>query len=87
MDSAKGQTETAPIARLNKANILFVRESQDYQTRGLGGYTEYKCLGEKGMVATKPSNMTYEKAAVVSIGGLEALHNTKKIQGVINEEG
>lgn len=37
MYSVRGQTETVSFACLNKANILFVRESQDGQTRGLGG--------------------------------------------------
>ncbi len=37
MCSVRGQTETVSFACLNKANIIFVRESQDGQTRGLGG--------------------------------------------------
>ncbi len=37
MYSVRGQTETVSFACLSKANILFVRESQDGQTRGLGG--------------------------------------------------
>ena len=46
---------------------------------GLGAYAEYTCRPEKGALALKPKNISFEEAATVPYGALTALYFLREV--------
>jgi NADPH:quinone reductase-like Zn-dependent oxidoreductase len=75
-----GNSFAGEIEAIGK-DVMHFREGEPvfgYTGEKMGGYAEYLCMPENGLIAVKPSNMTFEEASVVPYGTTMALNLLKK---------
>lgn len=62
------------VKRLKAGDAVF-----GYRGSSFGAYAEYLCMSENGLVTHKPSNMSFEEAALIPYGALTAISHFKKV--------
>jgi NADPH:quinone reductase-like Zn-dependent oxidoreductase len=75
-----GQDVAGIVETIGKDVRKFKEGDQIFGSTGfkMGAYAEYICLSDDSDLAIKPNNMTFEEAAALPLGGLNAIYFLKQ---------